>query len=176
MSLLDRLVREPSRRSAPTLAELSTQVHQWPANVARIHHIATIAVVVCVFAGVFLLMRAADVASLACALVFEAIAGAGIVGIAALHLCTAREVRFTREALLVHQTGRDPLVLPFAAYQREWVADTSGSASIRLIVFGRNRGCTILGAPDWMRDAFDEVARIQMEEGWYEPMHDEDTN
>lgn len=94
---------------------------------------------------------------------------AAVVTLSLAHFIVSREVRFTLDRMIVRQTGRADLILPYSAYQREWVADLSNERLVRIITFGRNRGCTIVMPPDWLLDALREIARIQQEEGWYEP-------
>jgi hypothetical protein len=95
--------------------------------------------------------------------------GAALVAYALIHACVAREVRFTHDELIVRQTGREDMVLAYASYGEHWIVDASRPKTIRVIVTANHRGCTILSPPDWMRLAFEEVERIQEEEGWYEP-------
>jgi hypothetical protein len=89
-----------------------------------------------------------------------------LTGVAVVHAIAAREVRFTRDSIIVRQTGRRALELDYADYQQRWVADLGNPAAVRLVVFEPNRGCTVLLPELWLVEALQEVGRVQEQEGW----------
>lgn len=91
-----------------------------------------------------------------------------IAGVIVLYVA-ACEVRFTIDQLEVRRLGRRTLRLAYSGYERDWIVDAGHEHVVRLIVMRGNTACSIYLPPDWLRGAFDEVARIQAEEGWYEP-------
>ncbi|MBI5154673.1 hypothetical protein HZA57_05495 [Candidatus Poribacteria bacterium] len=116
---------------------------------------------------------AADLPAVTVGLLLAVLSSVFMTLTALIHLCVAREVLFTRESIIVRQTGRRDVELPFIAYQHQWVADCSSPWGVRLMLFGRNRGCFVWSAPGWFREALREIARIQAEEGWYPPEKNE---
>lgn len=149
------------------------QTHRWPAHLRwanRLVPAVALLLLVVGLPGIRAGGTAAEFAFAALSLVLVVLAAAGLISVLLLHLLAAREVHFTRDCLLIRQTGRRELILPYSTYQEEWVADPGdGSGAVRILVFGRNRGCWILGPPVWLRTALGEIARIQQEEGWYDP-------
>ena len=83
-------------------------------------------------------------------------------------LCVARRVWFLRDRLVIRQAWREPVELAYAGYQQDWVVDSTNPRALRVLMFRRNRGCTILAPESWAREAFAEIARIHREEGWYD--------
>jgi len=80
-----------------------------------------------------------------------------------------RQVCFTMDSVIISQVGRKDITLPYNEYNFQWVFDSRPSGSIRLLMLEKHKGCTIPHAPQWVHDAFQEIGRIQEEEGWYEP-------
>lgn len=149
----------------------STQVFTWPPRRgwARRFPIAGAAILAC---GITVAARGATksaVEELAIGMFVGTIGGMVLASMGIAHLIAAREVRFTRDRLFIRQLGRPLLELPYCDYQHHWVADLSNPSMVRLLVFGRNRGCTILHPPEWVCVALHEIGRIQREEGWYLP-------
>jgi hypothetical protein len=166
--------REVSPRGiAPEPTPESSQVYHWPAVVARLGWALPAVSLVLFAAGLYFVATSvglSDIGRMTGGLLTLLVGAVGLGSLVSIHLCLAREVLFTRDAMIVRQTGRRPLRLPYCGYQHDWVADTSTRGSIRLIVFRQNRGCTVLAPPAWFEDAVAEIARIQQEEGWYAPL------
>ncbi|MCB2155284.1 hypothetical protein KQI84_10375 [bacterium] len=168
------LLLKPRRRSwaTPEVAEDSTQVYRWPALIDRLTWIVPLVSIGVMVGGLALIrdsLSQSNLAELTTGLLMIVAAGGSLVLLLISHLTLAREIRFTRDRLVIHQTGREPVVLAYSNYQRSWVVDLSHQDSVRFIVFHGNRGCTVLSPPDWFLTGLMEIVRIQHEEGWYDP-------
>lgn len=117
-------------------------------------------------------MERGDATLQAVAFLTVVVAGMGLAVAAVLHFIAAREVRFTRESLVVRQPFHRDATLPYSTYEVDWMVDVTPAGNARVIVFEPHRACTVLMPPEWFRTALAEVARIQEEEGWYEPRED----
>lgn len=168
-----KLLREPVVRQRPSYGAASTQVYRWPSPLTKMNVILPILTALIAFAAVYGIrsgMVIGDDTRVALGIAGAVGAAAVLTVLCLIHFVAAREVRFTRDSLVIKQTGRRRMVLPYCAYKREWVMDDSGGeGSLRILMFERNRGCIVLMAPQWLRVALHEVARIQEEEGWYTP-------
>ncbi len=170
ISLPSKLVRRPARYDCHSQAAQSSQVHSLPEHLRQRNLLLIVFGAVTLFGGLIVLASGFEQFAMVTLGLFMATVGASVwTGIVIWHFCVAQEVRFTRESMVIHQTARPDLVLPFDGYQREWVVDCSGARTVRIIIFGRNRGCTVIQPPEWFYQGLEEIARIQAEEGWYAP-------
>ena len=167
-----KALREPKRAELTHYGSASTQVFGWPVALERSHALIGVLACLIILLGIHLIatsVQVSDIYRMTAGLVIGTGGSVILVILGVLHGTTAREIRFTRESLIIRQTGHKELILPFCEYQHEWVADLSNERLVRLIVFGRNRGCSLLLPEQWVLDGLREISRIQAEEGWYEP-------
>ncbi|MGF1573204.1 MAG: hypothetical protein ACFCU1_09040 [Sumerlaeia bacterium] len=92
-----------------------------------------------------------------------------ILAVAIAVYCLATKIEFTFDSIHIHQLGRTSVKLPYNEYSFQWIADVRETGNIRLLMIDHHRGCTVLNPPSWVRENFNEIARIQREEGWYAP-------
>ncbi len=153
----------------------STQICRWPPRLARLDRTALLVSLALVVSGVGVLAwwpapRTQE--TLVGGVLLEVLGSMGLVASGLLRMTVASEVRFTRDAIVVRRPPQRDLVLPYAAYDIEWMAHMTDAGNARLIAFEPHQGCTVLRPPDWFATAISEIARIQEEEGWYEPRSD----
>ncbi|MBX3729824.1 MAG: hypothetical protein KF858_11615 [Candidatus Sumerlaeia bacterium] len=159
----------PVRGATACDAEFSSQVYVWPSRLRRMAWSAPWVGLALVALGVWMVragMERGGFEEVTAGLLELTLGLSLLVGVVMLHAVAAREVRFTRDSIIVRQTGRGALVLDYADYQQRWVADMQNPAAVRLVVFEPNRGCTILLPELWLVEALREVGRIQEQEGW----------
>lgn len=150
----------------------STQSYTWPLALTIAHFMVPLESAACSVIGFYVVASSStvdDLGLMSLGLLLLFVAMATLVGWAAMNMCFAREVCLYRDRMVVRQSWRRPLVLAYADYQRAWVYDASRFQSTRLLFFQHNRGCTVYETPAWLLGALEEVRRIQVEEGWYEP-------
>jgi len=164
-------ISQRNRRVSDDGLPESTQTYRWPERVVRLHRLVLVSSILFLGAGLGMQYAAANGADTVQATAFLALvaAGMGLSGVAIVHCACATEVRFTRDSLVVRQPFRRDLALPYSTYEIDWMSDLTAAGHARLIVFDPHRACTVLAPPDWFRTALGEIARIQDEEGWYEP-------
>ncbi len=170
--MLSRLTRPQVQPPGQTPAGVSRQVYIWPRWIVTLGGSLLRGGIVGMVAGYILMLGwlpFEETSATLTGLLLAAGGGASLAAYALIHACIAREARFTHEELIVRQTGREDMVLAYASYGEHWIVDASRPKTIRVIVTANHRGCTILSPPEWMRLAFEEIERIQREEGWYEP-------
>jgi hypothetical protein len=172
MSKLSRLSHPRIRITGEPTADASTQVYYWPRRMESLSTWATAAGVFGLLGGLILVSNRTEAEELALMTggLLSAVGGAALLlCVAIAHACLAREIHFHRLYCIIRQTGREDLILPYCGYDDQWVVDFSRPKSLRIVVTDSHRGCTILTPDEWMRVAFQEIARIQEEEGWPEP-------
>ncbi len=172
MSLLNPVCSRTSSLSAGL--PRSTQVYHWPRHLVRLNRVSFIACLALFLCGATVLfwptVRTHE--ALVSGVLLEVFGSMGLISLGLLHITVAREVRFTRDAMIVRQAFHRDLILPYSTYDLEWMADSTAGGNARVIVFEPHRGCTVLRPPVWFATALAEIARIQEEEGWYEPRLD----
>lgn len=164
-----------TRRATPTPPDghsVGEQVYRWPWMIPAGAIAAIIAGAIGLVASVYLILSSetiVDAGRMSVGFVAAVFAGVGLLcGTVALFVA-AREVRFTIDHVEVHRLGRRTLRLAYSRYERDWVADCHHTNVVRLLVMRGNTACTLYLPPEWLREALDEIARIQAEEGWYDP-------
>lgn len=156
----------------PPPSPIGEQVYRWPATLPWVCGATVAAGVVGLAASLYLVFTSAtidDAGRMSVGFVSAVFSGLALVGGIIVLFVAAREARFTFDHLEVRRFGRRPLRLAYSRYDRDWVADCGHVHVVRLIVLRGNTACSLYLPPDWLRDALDEVARIQAEEGWYDP-------
>jgi hypothetical protein len=96
-----------------------------------------------------------------------------LIGFAMSILSFVTKLVFTFDSVYVYQRFRKPIRLPYNEYSFQWIADFSATGNVRLLMIDQHRGCIVYSPPDWLRENFAEISRIQMEEGWYAPQDGE---
>lgn len=92
-----------------------------------------------------------------------------ILGVIIAAYSVVTKAEFTVDSVFIHQFGRRAVRLPYNEYSFQWIADIRTTGNLRLLMVDHHRGCTIFSPPTWLRANFEEISRIQREEGWYAP-------